>query len=179
MQIQQDFCLIFSFLCCHPLFHGGVRILTSKWSLLMCFFTSLLYLLEYGEKLFLMWCLCLQECVSRSCCQPSIMPSDIPRPSAFSLLRCPFSLHALCSLGWLRSEPSCPPFHPQVLPPRPTHPPRSSPGAADVPFMARSWGTLTPIKPLSTLFTFWDLEECVLGRGSVLLAAGQTHTPGL
>lgn len=29
-------------------------------------------------------------------------------PSALSLLRCPFSLHALCSLGRLRSAPSRP-----------------------------------------------------------------------
>lgn len=38
-------------------------------------------------------------------------------PSALSLLRCPFSLHALCSLGRLRPEPSCPPSHPPRTPP--------------------------------------------------------------
>lgn len=87
-----------------------------------CVVSSPFYIFYLNKVQSSSWCdVCARRNVFEElagvCCQPSIMPSDVPRPSALSLLCCPFSLHALCSLRRLRSEPSCPPFHPQVLPP--------------------------------------------------------------
>lgn len=57
---------------------------------------------------------------SESWLEPAAPHTSAPFiPSALSLLRCPFSLHALCSLGRLRSEPSRPPSHPPGASPCP------------------------------------------------------------
>lgn len=116
--------------------------------------------------------MCLKSWPELAASPPSRhLMSHVPPPFPSSVACSPFAPSAPSCGGDLNplallSTPSSF-LHP------PAHPPRSSPGAADDPVIARSRGTLTPIKPLSTPFTLCDMEECVPGS---LLREGLSNT---
>lgn len=104
---------------------------------------------------------------------PSSLPtSPVSPPFPSSAARSPFTPSAP-SGG--RDQPPRPPFQPQVLRPSPAQPPRSSPGAADVPCLARSRGT-RPHQPLVHPLHLLRSGGMCPGRGSAPRGPPK-HTP--